>query len=138
MEKENTEELCDQELRERAFTQRDDDTLIDKVIARGVGDIYTAVVLNKLVYYFTLDITENPRILYTVVDGEYWVAKFDDDWFNEYYITKKQVKKINKKLKDLGLIKTTVKIIDGQTATNYCLDLPKYVEFYKKASKIQS
>lgn len=73
-----------------------------------VGDYNTAALLNRIVYW-------SDRA--TRDDG--FFHKTYDEWQNEMYLSEYQVTRSVKKLKEMNLVETTVKKVDGTPKNHY-------------------
>lgn len=73
-----------------------------------VGDYNTAALLNRIVYWADRATRD---------DG--FFHKTYDEWQNEMYLSEYQVTRSVKKLKEMNLVETTVKKVDGTPKNQY-------------------
>ena len=68
-------------------------------------DALAGLFLSQLMYYQTLTADGGERLTIEN-DGELWLAKKREDWWDECRVSPRQVDRIVKSLRDLGLIET--------------------------------
>lgn len=68
-----------------------------------VKDINTAVLLSQLVYWFSSDVHGKTK-LRVVKEGKLWLVKSKNEWYLETRLSKKQLERAEKILKELGII----------------------------------
>lgn len=69
------------------------------------GDLVAGTLLSQIMYWFSLDRNKKSKIR-IFKDGNYWLAKGREDWFEEIRISPKQYDTAVKKLKEKGLVET--------------------------------
>lgn len=106
---------------------------IDRYHIEMMGDLAGASFLTQLRYWFsptTKSTIKGSTRAGIKKEGLLWVAKRDTDWWDECYVSFKQVRRIKKKLVKMGLIKIKCWKFDGERMTHYHLDLQKYADMY--------
>lgn len=68
-------------------------------------DLIAGTLLSQIMYWFSLDKNKKSKIR-IFKDGNYWLAKGREDWFEEIRISPKQYDTAVKKLKEKGLVET--------------------------------
>ena len=69
------------------------------------GDLVAGTLLSQIMYWFSLDKNKKSKIR-IFKDGNYWLAKGREDWYEEIRISPKQYDTAVKKLKEKGLVET--------------------------------
>lgn len=69
------------------------------------GDLIAGTLLSQIMYWFSLDKNKKSKIR-IFKDGNYWLAKSREDWYEEIRISPKQYDTAVKKLKEKGLVET--------------------------------
>lgn len=69
------------------------------------GDLIAGTLLSQIMYWFSLDKNKKSKIR-IFKDGNYWLAKGREDWYEEIRISPKQYDTAVKKLKEKGLVET--------------------------------
>lgn len=69
------------------------------------GDLIAGTLLSQIIYWFSLDKNKKSKIR-IFKDGNYWLAKGREDWYEEIRISPKQYDTAVKKLKEKGLVET--------------------------------
>lgn len=110
-----------------------DDIRIDRITMQMVGDHAAASILTRIVYWFspTKEGQKRTRIL---KNGKCWIAKTDEDWFEECYVTKKQMRRIKTLLISLGVIDIEYFRFNGMKTCHYSLNIETYTRLYAKTA----
>ncbi|MBA4544612.1 hypothetical protein H1164_17430 [Thermoactinomyces daqus] len=98
-------------------------------------DLVAGTLLSQIIYWFTPD-QNGRRKVKVFKDGQYWIAKSQDDWFDEIRITAKQYRTAIKKLEDRNLIIKKIFKFDGSPTTHIRPNYPvlrQEIEKWKKA-----
>jgi len=90
---------------------------VPKIYVEFTGDLTTAILLNQIV--FLSDKSKRK-------DGYFY--KTYKEWEEEICLTKRQVSYSTQKLKDMGLLETTVKKANGAPTVHYKLDYDKLLD----------
>lgn len=131
----NSQEISDAEIFLEMMAAHSDDIRVDRITLELTQDLPAAAVLSRLAYWFSPSKNGQKRTRIRK-DGKDWVAKGDEDWWEECGVTAKQMKRIKRLLIDLGVIDTIVKKFDGNPTTHYYLNLETYFILYKEKAKI--
>lgn len=84
-------------------------------------DWNAAILFSQLVYWS--DRTTN---------DEGWIYKTADDWYEEIYLSRYQVKKAQERLEKMEVIETTIKKANGSPTTHYKVNFDKLSESFLK------
>jgi len=106
---------------------------IDTYHIEIMGDLAGASFLTQLRYWFspaTKSDTKGQSRVKIKREGKLWLAKRDDEWWDECYVTPKQVRRIKELLVKLEIVEIKVFKFKGVTTVHYHLDLQKYTELY--------
>lgn len=76
-----------------------------KVYVDMTGDIVSALMLSQIVFWFLPNKTGAPKTR-IVHDGYTWIARGNDDWWDECRVKRNQAVRVLNDLKELGLIET--------------------------------
>lgn len=111
-----------------------DDIRIDRITMQMVGDHAAASVLTRIVYWFspTKEGQKRTRIL---KNGKCWIAKTDEDWYEECYVTKDQMRRIKSLLISLGVIDIDYFRFNGLRTCHYSLNIEAYTKLYNQKAK---
>ena len=90
---------------------------IPKIYVELTGDLTTALLLNRIVFYSN-EFKRNDGFFY----------KTYKDWEQEILLTERQVRNSANKLKKMGLIETKVMKANGSPTVHYKLDYDKLVD----------
>lgn len=104
---------------------------LDAILFGMTGDLASSAVLSKLRYWFSKDEYGNTRVKINRFN-KLWLAKKDEDWLEDAYVTKKQVKRIKKDLIALGLVETRIMRFNGDPTTHWHLNKDRFVELYNE------
>lgn len=105
------------------WEQSSRDTIdLKKVYIDVAGDLVTGVLLSQIIYW-NLPNKEGCTKLRVKIDGDLWLAKGREDWWDECRISAKQFDRSIKILEDKKIVKTTLKKFDGAPMKHIYLDL---------------
>ena len=107
-----------------------DDIRIDRVTLEICGDLAAAAVLSKIAYWFSPSKKDGQKRLRVFKEGKHWLAKTDEQWWEECGVTGRQMKRIRKTLQDLGLIDIEHWMFAGMRTCHYHLNLDTYLKMY--------
>ncbi len=105
---------------------------IDRITLDITGDLASAAVLTRLRYWFGSSKKDGQSRSKIRKEGKIWMARKDEEWWEECGITCKQIKRIKVQLKELELIDIKVFRFNGLTIAHWNLNIEKYVELYGK------
>ncbi len=105
---------------------------IDRITLDITGDLASAAVLTRLRYWFGSSKKDGQSRSKIRKEGKIWMARKDEEWWEECGITCKQIKRIKVQLKELELIDIKVFRFNGLTIAHWNLNIEKYVELYNK------
>lgn len=107
---------------------------IDRVLYEITGDLECAAILSRLRYWFApgKDGKLRTRI---EKNGERWLARSDDAWEEEACVRKKQMPRVKKTLKKLGLVKIEIYKFDNDPTTHWHLNLDVFTHLYNEGIK---
>lgn len=111
-----------------------DDIRIDRITLQMVGDHAAACILTRIVYWFSPS-KEGQKRTRIVKNGKSWIAKTDDDWYEECYVTKEQMRRIKSLLISLGVIDIQHFRFNGLKTTHYSLNIETYTKLYNQKVK---
>lgn len=105
---------------------------IDKVTYAMTGDLECAAVLSRLRYWFGpgKDGRQRTRIL---KEGKVWMARKDEEWEEEACVRARQVPRVKRALKKLGLVEVKVFKFDNETVSHWHLDKEAFTRLYNDA-----
>jgi len=112
---------------------KDNKIAIDKYHIDIMGDLAGAAFLTQLRYWFsptTKSAIKGQARVGIKKEGKLWLAKKDEDWWDECYVTPKQVRRIKAKLVELKIVEIKLFKFDGAPVIHYHLDLQKYADLY--------
>lgn len=129
--KRTVKELSSAECFVEAMSAHSDDIRIDRITLNITKDLGTASVLTRLAYWFSPSRRSKKETKTTIFkDGKHWIAKKDEDWFEECGVSAKQMRRIKKELQELGCVKTETWKFYGNPTTHFNLNYEKYYELY--------
>lgn len=106
---------------------------IDKYHIDIMGDLAGAAFLTQLRYWFSpttkSKIKGNTRVGIKR-EGKLWLAKRDVDWWDECYVTPKQVRRIKAQLIKLKIVEIRVFKFSGAPMVHYHMNLQRYAQLY--------
>lgn len=129
------EEKLDSEIFLEMMAAHSDDIRVDRITLDLVGDLPAAAVLSRLAYWFSPSKKDGQKRTRIVINGKDFVAKADEDWWEECGVTPKQMKRIKKLLVNLGVMNIEYKMFDNKKISHYHLDLETYFNLYKEQIK---
>lgn len=91
------------------------------------GDLVTGILLSKIVYWFLPDKDGNLKVR-VKKNGQLWIVKKRDEWYDEIRITPSQYDRAVKVLESQELIHTEVHKFDGNPTTHLTLNINILVE----------
>lgn len=106
---------------------------IDRYHIEIMGDLAGAALLTQLRYWFsptTKSAIKGQTRVGIKREGKLWLAKSDNEWWDECYVTPKQVRRIKAQLVKLGIVEIKTFKFKGAPTVHYHLDLEKYAELY--------
>lgn len=92
-----------------------------------VGDLVAGVLLSQIIYWHLPGENGNLR-LRVEIEGELWLAKRREDWWEECRISKKQFDRAAEVLEAAGLIITIVKRFAGNPTKHVRINWPVFLE----------
>lgn len=95
------------------WEQASQDTIDFKKIYVDVAEDLIAGLLLSQIVYWNLPNKEGKTKLRVKIDGELWLAKGREDWFEEIRISPKQFDRASKILLEKGIIEKKIKKFDG-------------------------
>lgn len=95
------------------------------------GDLIAGTLLSQIMYWFSLDKNKKSKIR-IFKDGNYWLAKGREDWYEEIRISPKQYDTAVKKLKEKGLVETKLYKFNAVPTTHI---RPVFTEINSKADE---
>lgn len=95
------------------------------------GDLVSGTLLSQIIYWFTPNQNGQQKVR-VFKDGYYWLAKTQDEWFNEIRISAKQYRTAIKKLEDRNLIIKKRYKFNGYPTTHIRPNYPVLQEETKK------
>lgn len=95
---------------------------LKKVYIDAAGDLVTGVLLSQIIYW-NLPNQEGKTKLRIISNGELWLAKGREQWWDECRITPKQFDRSIKKLEKSGIVTTKIKKFDGNPTKHIKLNL---------------
>lgn len=95
------------------WEQASQDTIDFKKIYVDVAEDLVAGLLLSQIVYWNLPNKEGKTKLRVKIDGELWLAKGREDWFEEIRISPKQFDRASKILLEKGIIEKKIKKFDG-------------------------
>lgn len=104
-----------------------DNLLVKKTYVKIAGDLVAGVLLSQLVYWNMPDKYGNTKLRVTK-DGELWLAKKREDWWDECCITPTQFDRASKQLEELGLIEKKIFKFDGVPTVHIRVNFDKLLE----------
>lgn len=107
-----------------------DDIRIDRLTLEITGDLAAAIVLTRIVYWFSPSRKDGRKRTRIIKDGKDWIAKSDDEWWEECGVTPKQIKRVKQLLIKLGVIDIDYKMFNGMRTSHYHLNLDTYYNLY--------
>ena len=130
----STENIDDLTLLE-IMAAHSDDIRADRITLEMTQDLPAAVVLSRIVYWFSPSKKDGQKRTRILKEGKSWVAKTDEDWWDECGVTDKQMKRIKGLLITLGVIDIKVFKFDGTPTTHYFLNIEAYAKLYKETAQ---
>jgi hypothetical protein len=91
------------------------------------GDLVTGLVLSQIVYWH-LPARSGKSRLRVVRNGQKWLVKKRNDWWDEVRVTAKQVDRALKVLRGKGLITTAIHRFDGNPTTHVAVDWQAFLD----------
>ena len=91
------------------------------------GDIICGVLLSQLVYWFSNDDNGKSK-LRVRKNGRYWLAKSKSEWYEETRLSRKQIERAEKILKQMGIIEVKVFKFNGNPTNHYWFNWEKFIE----------
>ena len=104
-----------------------DNLLVKKTYVKIAGDLVAGVLLSQLVYWNMPDKYGNTKLRVTK-DGELWLAKKREDWWDECCITPTQFDRASKQLEELGLIEKKIFKFNGVPTVHIRVNFDKLLE----------
>ncbi len=105
---------------------------IDRISLEITKDLSSAAVLSRLRYWFGPSKKNGQCRASVRKDGKIWVARKDEEWWEECGVTPKQIRRIKVDLKTLGIVETAVFKFNNQTQVHWHLDIEKYVILFNE------
>lgn len=105
---------------------------IDRITLEIAGDLASAAILTRLRYWFGPSRKDGQSRSKIRKEGKLWLARKDDEWWEECGVTTKQVRRIKEHLNKLGLVETKVFRFNGLTVMHWHFNIQKFVELYNK------
>lgn len=91
------------------------------------GDIICGVLLSQLVYWFSDDEKGNSK-LRVKKENRYWLAKSKNEWYEETRLSKKQLERAEKILKQMGIIEVKIFKFNGTPTNHYWFNWERFLE----------
>jgi hypothetical protein len=98
------------------------------------GDIVSGLFLSQIVYWY-LPNSEGKSKLRVKKDGHFWIAKEQQEWFDEIRLTAANYRTAMKKLQDEKLIVKKVYKFAGKNKTHIRLNVPEFLGRLNKIMK---
>lgn len=92
------------------------------------GDLIAGILLSQILYWYSPSKDGNATKLRVVKDGELWLAKGRDDWWEECRITPYQFDRAVKTLCDLGIIEKKVFKFNGNPTIHLRIVEDRFLE----------
>lgn len=113
---------------------------IDRILYEMTGDLECAAILSRLRYWFSPSKQNGQIRAKSRHDGKVWLYRKDDEWEEEACVRVKQMPRVKKHLKKLGLVEIAIYKAEGNPTTHWTLNIQKFTELYnevlqKKISK---
>lgn len=89
------------------------------------GDLIAGILLGRILFWSQKDTLGHTK-LRVQKEGHYWLAKRQEDWYNEIRITPKQYRRAIKLLEEKGLVITKRFCFKGAPTTHIWLDMERY------------
>lgn len=91
------------------------------------GDIICGVLLSQLVYWFSDDEKGNSK-LRVKKENRYWLSKSKNEWYEETRLSKKQLERAEKILKQMGIIEVKIFKFNGTPTNHYWFNWERFLE----------
>ena len=91
------------------------------------GDITCGVLLSQLIYWFSDDEKGNSKLRVKKED-RYWLAKSKNEWYQETRLSKKQLERAEKILKQMGIIEVKIFKFNGTPTNHYWFNWERFIE----------
>ena len=115
------------------FDSFENSLTIDKILFEVTGDLASTAVLSRLRYWFSPSKKNGQQRTRIYKDGMNWMARTDEEWFDEACVTVKEMKRIKKHLTELKLVDIRIFKFDGNPTTHWSLNIQKFTELYNLA-----
>lgn len=106
--------------------QKDDGIFIQRAFVRFAGSLEAGILLGQLLYW-----TPRARLELVESDGtrsQGWIAKTDDAFADELYLSKYALRKARQSLEEMGILVTRIAKFGGTPTVHYRLDQDALVE----------
>lgn len=100
---------------------------VDLTYIDMVEDLNAGILLSQIVYWNSFDDYGNEKLKVNI-NGKMYLAKSKPDWYDEIRLSKKQVERAEKILKDKNIIKIELKKFSGTPTNHYWLDWAMFLE----------
>ena len=110
----------------------EDSIFIDRITLSITCELASAAVLSRLRYWFSPSKQDGQTRAKVIKEGKLWVAKTNEDWWDECGVTEKQIRRIKVYLKNLKLVEIKVFKFNGFPVVHWHLNIEKYVELFNK------
>jgi len=105
---------------------------IDRILYEMTGDLESAAIMSRLRYWFSPSKINGQTRAKSRHDGKLWLARKDDEWEEEACVRVKQMPRVKKHLKKLGLVNIAIYKWDGNPTTHWHLNVQKFTEMYNE------
>jgi DnaD/phage-associated family protein len=90
-------------------------------------DLNAGILLSQIIYWNSFDDFGNEKLRVNI-NGKMFLAKSKKDWYEEIRLSKKQLERSEKILKEKGIVKIEVKKFSGNPTNHYWLDWARFLE----------
>ena len=107
---------------------------VKKIYIDIAEDIIAGIFLSQLMYWHlpTKDKKQDTKLEIIDKDGNKWLAKKRYEWWNECRLTKKQVDRAIKILKEKKIIETKIKKFKGDPQLHIRINFNEFLELWNK------
>jgi hypothetical protein len=102
---------------------------VKRIYIDMAGDLVAGILLSQILYWHLPGKNDSSR-LRVKKEGSYWLAKTQNDWFDECRITAKQYRRAINILKKLGFIETKVFKFAGDPTTHLKINWETFLKTY--------
>jgi len=108
---------------------------VKRIYIDMAGDLVAGILLSQIMYWHLPGKNDASR-LRVKKEGSYWLAKTQNDWFNECRITAKQYRRAMALLKSKGFIETKVFKFAGDPTTHLKINWDTFLKVYVSLLKL--